>query len=238
MSSAVVLLNHAGYSLRAKALRDAHDRVFVATPDNLPNDHSVSVPIPFDWIQSDNKINLSKRCWFKADAMALAAARYSGIDSDYYWFIESDVVANQESWKQLFAMNEDNDCDMLSISIPEIESSFIDGKWIHSNIPSSFDFFSLLSIFRLSKQALTSAISMAPTMRECFGELALPYVIKANRLTHGLIDPQNILMDSGTMCEYSLNVKIHQDKINHPVKSNTYGVPIQGNGIQKILDLR
>lgn len=225
MKSAVILQDYSDYPLRALALADVGCNLFVVTPETHPNDRCEIVSIPKDWIQDDWRIPLDRRCWFKADAMAFAAVKHLNIDADFYWFIESDVAAEQETWRALFKMHEDNPCDAILISIPEITTDFIDGKWIHSNIPSDFSFFSLLSIFRLSKKALDACIQEAPNMRECFGELSLPYVIRKNSLSVGLIDPQNTLMNSKTMCECPSKLVIDKSKINHPIKSNTYGIP-------------
>ena len=225
MKSAVIVLDHAGYSLRALALKDAHDNVFVTTPETHPNAYAEIIPIPHDWIQADENKSLNRRCWFKADAMAFAAVKHLSIDADFYWFIESDVAAEQVVWKRLFEKHKDNDTDHLSIFSSTIETNPDFEGWTHPGTPDDVDLFSLMSIFRLSKRALNACIDSAIELRECFGESAIPYVIKMNGFSHDLIDPDGLLMDSNTMCAYPSLVRLHLNKINHPIKSNTYGVP-------------
>lgn len=218
-------MDHNGYSLRALALKDAHYNVFVTTPETHPHTYAESIPVPYDWISANDKISLNRRCWFKADAMAFAAVKHLEIDADFYWFIESDVAAEQVVWKRLFDKHEDTLTDHLTIFSSTIETHPDFEGWSHSGTPSDVDLFSLMSIFRLSKRALNACISCAEELRDCFGELSIPYVMKMNGFSHDLIDPDGLLMDENTMCTYPSKVRKHLNKINHPVKSNTYGVP-------------
>ncbi|WP_423172731.1 hypothetical protein, partial [Stenotrophomonas sp. CASM114] len=126
--------------------------------------------------------------WFKCDAVALAAVQEIGIDADHYLFIESDVLATQDRWKALFRDLEKSpyDCVTLTVGFRTANSTF--RWWDHHGTPAQADRHHILAVYRLSKRAVEASIEMAVELRNCFCEVAVPYVMQQAGLSCGLIN--------------------------------------------------
>ncbi len=219
MKTSVIIQDHAGYFRRVSTLKAIHPDVHAVTPYTHPRRHAVSVRPPREWLPQDLS-NLNRAHWWKSDAMAFAAAKALNLDSDYYWFIESDVVATQERWRALFSDWKGDDADLVAPSL----RSRLDGPhrkvWKTCRGPEWVGVFSFVFIFRLSRRALAECIASAEEMRECLSEVSVASVVHRagfrlaglnERQTHG----NNQCLTPCEKCHIP-----YPALLNHPVKSN------------------
>jgi hypothetical protein len=221
--SIVILQDHAGYDLRVRALKAVHSKVYSMAPHDKPNNHSFSFAPPPEWLPSHLGMSYSKTCWWKADAMSLAAVQTLSVESGYYWFIESDVVASAARWRALFDDFKDDPSDLVAPMIRTRETRPESWHWHHG--PDWSTHYILMAIFRLSHAALIECTRCAVEMRNTFSEVAIPSVIHRAGMS---ITPLNIRQthcNTQTFCADPKRVIINPLLMNHPVKSNTLHVP-------------
>lgn len=215
----VILQDHLGLTERAKAMRDAHPRVVVVGPSDKSHPN-IPVDPPLDWL-SEQDIPLTRKCWLKADAMALAATALAP-DADFYWFIESDVAASQDRWKALFHEFRNNPADCLATQIyyrgedPRMEKYFKDA-------PPEANRHFIMALYRLSRAAVEASIAEAPGLRECFSEISVPWVMQKHGLKVKRINGASQHFHPKTFRATTQNLRIDKNLINHPCKLNTYG---------------
>lgn len=219
--SVAILQDHMGYYNRVKALQNAHPNVIAVAPESHPHDHVETFPIPHAWLPTDNSPILRK-CWWKADAMALNAVNHLMIDADYYWFTESDVVASQERWQALFADHEDNTSDCVSLPVGRRNSLSRFRHWDHPGTPADADRHFIMAVYRLSRAAVEESIRRAYELRNCFSEVAVPYVVRQAGMSMSLVNRGQKHFTGATMGTKPEHVRMNTAYLNHPVKSNTY----------------
>lgn len=212
----VILQDIDGRPRRRETLSRCHPAVFAVTPDHRPHPFARSFPVPEEWLP-DTAEPLPRRGWWKADAVALAAVQALGVQADFYWFVESDVTADPEVWKALFAAYADNDLDGLATSIGRKGHTGF-RHWNHPATPEDADRHFIMALYRLSRAAVEASISMAEELRETFSEVAVPYVMKRHGLGMGEISRRFYTADT-------FGVKPEQIVINrrflcHPVKEH------------------
>lgn len=206
-----------GLSERVRALRAAHPHVRVFCPPGRPIGHAEEIPVPEEWLPAGDALSFGRKCWFKADAMALAAART--VDAEFYWFIESDVVATTDRWKALFEGHARNKADCLSLPVywrgddPNFQK-----YWPTAPVDADRHF--IMAVYRLSRRAVVAGIEMAEELRECFSEAAVPLAIKRNGFRFDVIHRSNFTTQ--TMGTRRQNIVIDRRFLCHPVKTNTY----------------
>lgn len=223
MTTAVIIQDHAGYKRRVDALRNAHPQVYAVTPSDKPNDHCVSFEPPVDWLPTDPSMTLHKRCWWKADAMGLAAVKQLGIDADFYWFIESDVVASPARWRALFADFANDTTDLVAPMLRSREQRPNASLWNYG--PGWATHYILMAVFRLSRAALNECTRCASEMREHFSEVSIPSVVHRAGLSMTGLNVRQTHSNSHTLVAHPHRVILNRNLINHPVKSNTFDVP-------------
>lgn len=221
MKTVVVVQDHAGYSERVRAIRSAGQIVYPVAPSDFKYGHTQSFTPPSEWLPQDESRLFRWKCWWKADAMALAAVQELEIDADFYWFIESDCVASQERWRTMFAEYEDNTVDCLSTYMGSRPPSSDVWHWNHPGTPRIADRFFIMAIYRLSRRAVEESIRRAEELRECFSEIAVPFVVRQAGFTFGQISSKH--SNFSTMKTIPSMVRMDVSRICHPVKSNTFG---------------
>lgn len=224
MRSVVIVQDVAGYPRRIQALRDAHPNVIAVSPPGVkPRPHAPGFVVPDEWISADQSISYAKRCWLRASFVGLAAIR--DVKAEHYWFVESDVVASQDRWKALFRDHRDNPADCLSNTVRYRYQTVENPWWSHPGTPEWADSFFISAVYRLSARAVAEALRCAEETRECFGELALPSILRRAGMTLESINSRETHWNTQTMKTVDGAVLLNPNLVNHPVKLDTYDVP-------------
>lgn len=214
-------------------MRDAHPWVVPISPSNKPHFHTKTVNPPESWMPPsgwaprETSLTEDQRNWFKADAIGLAAIVEHEIDADFYWFIESDVVASQFRWRALFSDHETSMADCIS---PRLRFRGDDPGclyWKLNGTPEWTDAWFIMACFRLSRRAVEECIRRAEEMRECFSEVSIASVLRRAGMSFMEINANTTHFNSLTFAAGEKFRNIHSDPnlINHPVKLDTYDVP-------------
>ena len=214
MNDVVIIQDPNGLSMRVLAMQHAHPRVVAVAPSSRTIAHCLVSDAPEEWLPDRPDVPPHKREWFKGDAMALAAVVNHHISADFFWFIESDVVATQERWKAFFRQFERRPDDCLCLM--KIRS----GKWIDEVAEADCSF--LMAAYRLSRKMVDLSIEAAPAMRNVFCEVAVPLVAKKNGIPIGTMGLGGHFTRN-TIGPRPRDIRVDPKLINHPVKSNTYG---------------
>lgn len=223
MKSIVIVQDHMNYRNRVVALKTAHPAVFAVTPWDKPNKHSLSIRCPDEWLPTEPVMPYRKRCWWKADAMGLAAVRAIGERADFYWFIESDVVASQERWRELFRDFENDPSDLVAPMIRTREMKPGAALWEYS--PDWMTHFMIMACFRLSHAAVQECIKNAEACRNAFSEATIPSVVHRAGLTLTGMNVRQVHYTTQSMGVNQRAIAPGRDLLSHPVKSNTFDLP-------------
>lgn len=197
-------------------MRSSHGCVKAVTPEDKPHVYARSFPIPHDWLPEEGE----RKCWWKADAMALSAVQSLNLEAKYYWFIESDVAATPEVWKSFFKAHENNDADCLATHIGTRGPHSTFRHWGHPATPPDARKHFIMAVYRLSHRALEASIAMAPELRETFSEVSVPYVILKSGLTMAQFKPG--FFDIASMVTKPQHLRINPAYLNHPVKDDRF----------------
>lgn len=225
MKDVVILQDHAGYRQRVRALQAVHPRVYPVTPADKPNPWSTSFTPPEEWLPQDQSMPYWRRCWWKADAMGLAAVKHLDLNADFFWFIESDVVAAPDRWKALFDDFRNDPSDLVAPSIRTRAERPNTRVWQLDSTPEWARHYILMAVFRLSRRALLECTRCAVEMRDCFSEVAIPSVVHRAGLSMTGINVRRTHCNTQTFAAHEEKVVRDPRLINHPVKANTAGVP-------------
>lgn len=217
----VILQDHLNLTERVRSMRDAHPRVVAVGPAGKPH-YNLPINPPPEWLSADEAIDFDRRCWLKADAMGLAAVVQHAPDADFYWFIESDVAATQERWHALFSEFANHPADCLATHIhyrgddPRMEKYFKDAP------PEATRHF-VMALYRLSRAAVEASIAEAETLRECFSEISVPWVMQKHGLKVKRINGDTVHFSRMSFRTTQQTTRIVPHLLNHPCKLNTYG---------------
>lgn len=215
----VVLQDHLGLSERVRALQAVHPHVRVFSPPGRAIGHAEEIAVPDTWLPVGDALSYDRKCWFKADALALAAART--IDADFYWFIEADVVATAARWQALFSDHAGNRADCVSLAVSwRGDDPNADRYW--PTAPPDADQHFIMAVYRLSRRAVDAAILMAEDLRECFSEIAVPLVIKRSGFSFDLINRRQTHCTSQSVGTRRGHIAIDRRYLCHPQKTNTF----------------
>jgi hypothetical protein len=225
VKSVVIVQDVGGYPQRIQALRDAHPHVIAVTPPGVkPHPHAPGFAVPDDWVSADTSIPYARRCWLRASFVGLAAI--GNVEADHYWFIESDMVASQARWRALFDDHRDNPVDCLSNNVRERTKTPDNPWWNHPGTPAWASCYFISACYRLSARAVAEAIRCAVETCECFGELALPSVLRRAGMSMQPVNGRGQThWNQQTFRTRPEQILLNPRLINHPVKSNTYDVP-------------
>jgi len=224
MKSVVIVQDHMGYTQRVLALKAAHPNVIAVTPWDKPHPHCLSFRPPEEWLPSFPDMSFKRKCYYKADSMGLAALLQHAPPADYYWFIESDVVASQERWKAFFADHENNPADCLCGSLRMRHNTLDNDWWRHEGTPAWTDCYFIMAVYRLSAAAVRACIAASVEMRNCFCELTIGSVTRRAGLTVGSVNERQTHWNTQTFKATPGKVILNRDLINHPVKKNSYDI--------------
>lgn len=222
MTSCVIVQDHANYPERVRALKGAHPRVHSVAPWDKPNRHSTTFRPPDEWLPEGGEFSLAKKCWWKADAMGFAAARALQIEADYYWFIESDVVASQQRWKAVFADWENDPTDLVAPAPRTRQQSPWLKVWQLPSTPPWADNFILMAVFRISRRGLEECVRHAVETREVFSEVSLPSVVHRAGFTIAGLNQRQTHSNNQTFGPCAPCVVRNPKLLNHPVKENSF----------------
>ncbi len=226
MKSVVIFQDPAGYVNRVKAMRDAHPNVIPVSSITHPHPHAKPINIPMDWIPKGGNKPYDWKCWLKAEAMGIAAVIQHRIIADHYWFIESDVVASQDRWRELFKDWEgiDDDCVSQSVRLRVNTPSIV--WWQDPGTPDWCDSHMLMSCYRLSRIAVIEMARCAVEMRETLSEIVVPSVMRRAGLSMMNVNGKQTHWNTQTMKTHDWKVIRNPKLVNHPVKCDTYDVPM------------
>lgn len=225
MNEVVIIQDHNGYTERVRAMQAAHPNVVAASPWTHPHPHTRGFRPPDTWLSEDPSMPIRKKCHYKADAMGLAAVQALGIRADYYWFIESDVVASQARWKAFFADQRNSTADCLCPSLRNRRNHKASIWWKDPHTPDWAEHYFIMACYRLSHRAVVESIRCAEEMRNTFAEVTIPNIILRMGGTFGGTNDRMTHSNVSTFKTHEHKVILNPDLINHPVKSNTFDVP-------------
>lgn len=80
-----ILRDHQGYSERVKALRAVNPAVYPVSSVETNHSHTRKFSIPDEWLPAGDSMPRTKKQWFKADMMGIAAVVDLRITADFYW---------------------------------------------------------------------------------------------------------------------------------------------------------
>lgn len=225
MNDVVIVQDPAGFGNRVRALQRAHPRVYPVTPWDRPNRHCTSIRPHENWLPTDPSMSYGKKCWWKADAMGWTAVKQLNLRADFYWFIESDVVATQERWRAMFADFAKDQTDLVA-PFPRERSMRPDLKvWHLPTTPAWADRFILMACFRISRRALVECMRHAEAMRDCFSEVTIPSVVARAGFTIAGLNVRQTHCNTQTFGPCAPCLVKNPKLLNHPEKSNTFDVP-------------
>lgn len=222
MNDVVIIQDHAGYSERVRALQSVHPRVFPVTPWDKPNRHCTSFRPPENWLPADSSAGYPRRCWWKADAMGLAAVQALQIDADFYWFVESDAIASQDRWRAIFGDWRDDGADLVA---PLLRSRLERPRAAVWSLPSTPDWtthYILMAVFRLSRRALVECTRCAVEMREVFSEVAIPSVVHRAGFVLAGLNQRETHCNGQTFGSCPTCIQVNPKLLNHPVKRDSF----------------
>lgn len=175
----LILRDVNGIPDRAETLR----RTFPGTVDVVcPGDLEIPGAVPVD-IQEGWLPNLDAprrwREWFAADALGFAAVQALAIDSDFVWFVESDVWAPDDIWRAVFAATATSKADAIIAKIIARDHSFagLAGCFRWKGNPPWVTHSHFLALYRLSRRAIAWCIEEIEPLRDCFCECRVASVI-------------------------------------------------------------
>lgn len=219
--SIVIFQDLVGRSERLRSLCHAHPQVVPVTPETHTHPGAETIPLRHDWLPREGE--LLRKCWWKADAMALAAAEHLQIEADFYWFVESDVAASPERWRAVFADHEDNRADCVHLTMGRRDGRSTFRHWNHPATPPTADRFFIMAVYRLSRMALEMSIARAAELRECFSEVAVPLVIRDAHMSFSPLNRTQRHFTDRTVRSRPEDIHIDKKLLCHPLKSNTLG---------------
>ena len=218
MRTAVIVTDHIPLPGRVATLRQAHPHVHCVTPWDKPNAHSVPITPPPQWLP-EAAMTYTRKCWYKADVMNLAAVCTLRLNADFYWFIESDVWATAERWQALFADWENDPTDCVSHSLKTRDNMPTNHWWNHKHTPEWVDAHFILACYRLSRRAVEECIAAAGEMRNVFSEVTIASLCRRAGLTMASVNTRQHHWNVQTFKTHEERVKFNPALVNHPVKN-------------------
>lgn len=217
MKTAVILQDVDGRPERVRALRAVHPYVRVFCPPDRSIPGATSIEVPREWLPATDT---GRNHWWKADALAVAAALE--VTADFYWFIESDVVATQDVWQRLFDTHADNPTHCLATAIGRRGPGSGFRHWDHPGTPRNADRHFIMAVYRLSRAAVEASAAMAEDLRETFSEVSVPYVMKRCGLSMADMNGRGHFWSPTTFRTKPQEVRIDRGFLNHPVKHDSF----------------
>lgn len=206
----IMLADVLGIPSRQVTLNHFYPTTRIAPTDRCPQGCK-PIAVPDEW-----KPNIPIPCksgWFKAETLYLQALVDN--QSDYVWFIESDVYAHEIVWRRLFEYTRHMSHDLLVVA-PKTRSSNPTWMWF-KDAPAEFKTGILLPLSRVSKRALRWLVQAAESNRNIFCELAMPSTVENRGGT--IYDLLHLgLYDSDSMSYYLQEFDYDDQRIFHPVK--------------------
>ena len=222
MKQLVICMDVNGYTERLRALRDAHTHVVGVTPHDRPCKDFTPIQVPDEWLPSDLETPYSRKCWHATGTLGLEAILQLGLVADHYWFVESDCVASQKRWKEMFADNANNPADGLFVCTRTKQETAWNPWWSEAGVPEWASLTHINAIYRISAKAVEAWLSLAEDARECFGEMVVGSVVAKIGGSIGRINHTTTHLNSQTIKADPNRVIFNRNLVNHPVKSNTY----------------
>ena len=216
-----ILCDSFGYTERRRALVNSGIEVYAVTTRDNPPEGYLKVTIPDSWLPEGDEMDYNKKCWFKANAIYLAAIQQFEIEADHYWIIEGDCVATVDRWRRLFADHKDNDADLCTgcldtrFSLPQFPYWHTAPEW--ANLTA------INALHRISRRAIDWNIAAAEEMRNTLSDATTASIVHRNSGSFCRINRTDTHYDNQTMRAQEKGLFINKNRINHPVKRNTYG---------------
>jgi hypothetical protein len=152
--------------------------------------------------------------------MGLAAVRKLGVRADFYWFIESDVVASQTRWKAMFRDFQNDPSDLVA---PMIRTRALrPGSRMWQHAPDWATHYILMAVYRLSHAALVECVRCATEMREHFSEVTIPSVIHRAGMSMTGLNVRQTHSNTHTLAAHVERVTVNPELICHPVKRDSF----------------
>ena len=198
--------------------------VWHVTPHHLAKPRATRIEIPEAWLPwgADwQGVPRARREWFASDTLGLAAVDRFAINSDFVWFVESDIWAPPEVWASIFTATAHAQTDGIFAKLMPREHSFA-RMLDHWNLPTSAGatHAHLQTLYRLSRRAIQWATDSAAELSNVYAEVKTASQI----VRHG-----GTVADLRTFVSYSApraftghpgSHRFAPGVMNHPVKIN------------------
>lgn len=205
---------------RLDAIRETFPgEVFHVCPHHLATPGATPIEIPEHWLPESGPTR-SRREWFAADALGLAAISHFDITADFVWFVESDIHGPADRWREIFTTTAQSPVDgIFAKLIPRAHSFAIPlDHWKLPSTPPWASHAHLMTLYRLSFRAIAWTLAEAMENREVYAEVKTASTI----LRHG-----GSVLDLAHFCRYSAprsftgsakHQRFAPAYLNHPVK--------------------
>lgn len=214
MKQLILISDPQGYPLRVQASAEAAQTICIC-PGDKPREHGVTVALPEAWLPAKGNPQYSRRCWWVCDRHFIAAIRQLDLDADFYWCVESDVVANPDVWQRLILASESRASDGIFVWLTDRRPNY----WLsHPTTPAWATHHHLGAMFRLSRRAVAWLEAAAEEQREVFCEVNTASVIR--RAGGSLADLRDLgwFYNSQTMTAPPSKPIVNPLLFNHPLK--------------------
>ena len=210
-----------GLPLRGLAPATAAETVMIC-PHDKPQAHARSVEFPETWLPlRDPAMPYGARCWWVCDRIFTAAVVQLGLDADFFWCVEGDVVAKPETWQRLIVAGESRALDGIFIHLADRASRSENGWLNHPTTPEWADRHCLGAMYRFSRRAMQWIAESAEENREVFCEVHAPSIIRNRGGSIGDLHQLGWFYNSQCMQAPGHRLGFNSILFNHPHKTNT-----------------
>jgi hypothetical protein len=221
MKQIIIISDPGGFPLRQVAPATIAETVVIC-PSDKSHAHAQSVEFPEDWLPDfDPAMEYGRRCWWVCDRIFPAAVAQLNLDADYYWCVESDVVAKPGVWRNLIEASSGSERDGIYVHLsnrPETERP----DWFgHPTTPPWALQHALGAMFRLSRRAMGWLAESAPVNRNVFCEINNPSIVRHAGGTLADLGTFGWFYNDQCMKGHGHQLGINTGLFCHPVKTNT-----------------
>lgn len=143
--------------------------VIAVTPHHLAMAGAIPITIPDEWLPETGETRARKE-WFAADALGLAAIVQLGLDPDFCWFVESDIVGPSAVWRKVFDRTENSMDDGIFAKLLPRDHGFSGMVTSWHMAPPGATHAHLMTLYRLSRRAIRWTLAEAVAQRNFYSE--------------------------------------------------------------------
>lgn len=221
MKQMVLISDHVGYPLRAVNPSRVIETIVIGPSDKAPP-HAVPIDYPESWLPTilERKAGWRNQ-WWVCDRLYVRAIMELGLDADYYWCVEGDVVAKEDTWRRLMAASSNRRLDGIFLHLTYKDRNKENPFFGFPTTPKWATNHCLGAMYRLSRRAVQWLQDSAQDHRNIFCEINAPTTIHLNKGSIGDMSQLGRFYTRQCMKGTDKHLGLHTGMFCHPVKLNS-----------------